>query len=359
MEPYIYQPLPSPTSIRLIKFKADNDTDSIVCNFEIADISIPPEYFALSYAWGDTSNTVTIICDDKAVQVTQTLHAALLRFATTPFPIWADALSIDQQNVQEKTQQVNMMALIYSKAAKVMIWLGPDPHNDAPDLFKDIKALIEGLGIIHSIGGRFEQFDDDTGDLRWKLPDGRPVLSALPDALVDPNEGEKARLERFFRLPWFSRTWVMQECGLASRSGVLWGDQIIDWNPIGVAALFLLGRCKALLKSLNLASDVKNVLDLYMTFSPFVPMATFFHVLNTARQFKATDPRDKVFALLSHPTAHTLGRIGAVPHNASAFESYRGLVMHFLPSFGIGGSSRIWPRVGKRRLTKRRTYQRP
>lgn len=333
MEPYIYQSLPSPTSIRLIKFKADNDTDSIVCSFKIADISVPPAYIALSYAWGDTSNTVTIICDGKAIQVTQTLHTALRRFATTPALIWADALSIDQQNVPEKTQQVNMMALIYSKAASVSIWLGPDPHSDAPDLFEDIKALIEGLGAIHAMGGQFKHFDEDTGDLHWELPDGRPVLSALPGALVDPDEEEIARLERFFRLPWFSRTWVMQECGLASESVVLWGDLAMRWNPIGVAALFLLRHCKALLNSLNLSSDVENVRDLYTTFSPFVPMTTFFHILNIARRYKATDPRDKVFALLSHPTAHTISPLNAAPHNASAFEPYRDLAMHFLPSF--------------------------
>ena len=40
-----------------------------------------------------------------------------------------------------------------------------------------------------------------TRDLHWNLPDGRPVESALPNALVDPNEEERARLQRFFWLP--------------------------------------------------------------------------------------------------------------------------------------------------------------
>ena len=331
MEPYEYESVPSPTSVRLIKVEAKDETENLVCSLEIADLSVPPEYIALSYAWGDTSDTATIVCHGKAVQVTQTLHAALRRFAAVPLLVWADALSIDQQNLAEKTQQVNMMALIYSKAAGVSIWLGPDPYNDAPVVLENIKTLTEGLGTIHAMGGQLKHFDNRTGDLHWNLPGGRPVVSALPSALVDPNEEEQARVQRFFRLPWFSRTWVMQECGLAFEAVVLWGDRAMDWNPIGVAAVFLLRYCRVHLDGLNLSRDVENVRDLYTTFSPFVPAATFFHLLNTARRYNATDARDKVFALLSHPTANTISPWYAAPHNASAFEPYIELVTHFLP----------------------------
>lgn len=332
MEPYEYQPLPSPTSIRLIKLKIDDKTDDLVCSFEIADILVPQVYIALSYVWGDTSSTVTIICHGKPIQVTQNLQAVLRSFAHLPTLIWADALSVNQQNILEKTQQVNMMASIYSKAAKVAIWLGLDPHNDAADVFEDINALIDLLGGIHNMGGEFNYFDKSTGDLYWKLPSGASVASALPAALVTPDEEEKARLKRFFRLPWFSRTWVIQECGLAYEAFVVWGHLTIFWNRIGVAALFLLRHFRAHLNSLNLSPDVEKVRDLYTTFSPFVPRTTFFHVLNTTRRYKATDARDKVFALLSHPTACTISIVSAAPPNASAFELYRELATQFLPS---------------------------
>ena len=121
----------------------------------------------------------------------------------------------------------------------------------------------------------------------------------------------------------------MQHCGLASEAVVLWDDCVMHWNPIGVAAVFLLRYCRVHLNSLSLFRDVENVRDLYITFSPFVPGATFFHLLNTARRYNATDARDKVFALVSHPTATTISY--AAPHNASAFEPYIELVTHFLP----------------------------
>lgn len=42
--------MPSPTSIPLIKVKVKNETEDLVCKLEIADLSVPPEYIALSYA---------------------------------------------------------------------------------------------------------------------------------------------------------------------------------------------------------------------------------------------------------------------------------------------------------------------
>ena len=42
MEPYVYEYLPSSTSIRLIKVKAKNQTENLVCSLEIADLSVPP-----------------------------------------------------------------------------------------------------------------------------------------------------------------------------------------------------------------------------------------------------------------------------------------------------------------------------
>ena len=334
MEFYKYEPLPSATSIRLIKLKEVGKTKELFCSLEVTDILVPPEYIALSYVWGDTTDTVPITCDGKLIFVTRTLKAALWKLTTTFSSIlfWADALSIDQQNISERTQQVNIMASIYGKAAGVSIWLGPDPYNDATDVFASIKVLVEGLAIIQAMGAQFQHFDDDTGYLHWTLPDGSPHVSALPHLLVAPNEEEKGRLCRFLRLPWFSRTWVMQECGLAAESFLFWGDCLMEWNPVGVTALFLHRYCKAHLNSLNLASDVEHVRDLYLIFSPFVPTATFPHILHMARRSQARDPRDKVFALLSHPTAHASNYI-TTPANPRAFELYSKLVTPFLPDF--------------------------
>ncbi|KIJ18117.1 hypothetical protein PAXINDRAFT_167394, partial [Paxillus involutus ATCC 200175] len=54
--------------------------------------------------------------------------------------------------------------------------------------------------------------------------------------------------------------------------------------------------------------DVKHAVDrvwhLYMMFSPEVNFRNFTHLVDNARPFQATDPRDKIYALLEHQHAH-------------------------------------------------------
>lgn len=39
--------------------------------------------------------------------------------------LWADAICIDQQNLKERSNQVQRMGSIYSKAGEALLWLGP------------------------------------------------------------------------------------------------------------------------------------------------------------------------------------------------------------------------------------------
>jgi hypothetical protein len=166
-------------------------------------------------------NTVPITVEGQVIQVTRNFRDAFRVFNITPTLVWADALCINQQDITERNQQVNMMSTIYRKATNVAVWLGPDEHNDAPAMFEDIKALIEDCGTILEAGGQFGQFDEEIGVIYWQLENRQNYVSELPGAIIDPDEDEKARLERFFKLPWFSRSWVMQEVSLASNAAVL------------------------------------------------------------------------------------------------------------------------------------------
>ncbi|OAG08763.1 HET-domain-containing protein [Paraphaeosphaeria sporulosa] len=313
MEPYKYEPLPSPTSIRRLKFNPDESGDQpLTCHFVIVDTKDPPSYIALSYVWGVPSKTVPITINGKAINVTQRLNGALQIFRTTPALLWADALCINQQDIPEKMQQVNLMSAIYRKAANVTVWLGPDEHEDASDLFEDIKCLVEGCGMIVTVGGQFKFFDENTGDLHWKLENGQDCVE-------------------IFKLPYFTRTWTLQEVGLASDAAVLWGNLATEWNGIGLTAMFLRRHCRALLDRLDLMREMEQVYHIYTAFSPLTPMATFLHLINNVRRFSATDPRDKVFALLSHPTAHTISMTD-ISFNWHAIKNALPIAVQLLPS---------------------------
>lgn len=356
MEQYQYEPLPSPTLIRLIKINPGESSDHFSCSFvvsDFADASNPPKYTALSYVWGDTSRTVSIICEnDKVVQITPNLRDALRKWSGTPTLWWIDAISINQQDILERNQQVKLMATIYQKAATVRVWLGHDEDNDAPTIFQAFEELEHGLQIMHKGGGQIRHYDEEAADLHWafqsmKVNNLSPpawvpasldrltipwsTATHLPAAIFHPDESEKARLEKFFRLPYFSRTWVMQEIGLASNAVVSWGNNSIDWSIIGLSTMFFMRHCRAHFDKLALSADVERLYHLYTAFSPFTPMATFLHVISNARRYKATDPRDKIFAMLSHPTAHTISITG-ISLNWAGYQRVLPLAIEFLPS---------------------------
>jgi hypothetical protein len=74
-------------------------------------------YGALSYVWGDTTQSRTITCNGQAIQVTINLADALFRLRDEQATelVWIDALCIDQDNVLERNQQVKLMKDIYTK----------------------------------------------------------------------------------------------------------------------------------------------------------------------------------------------------------------------------------------------------
>lgn len=200
--------------------------------------------------WGDTSRTVSITCEnDKIVQITPNLRDALRKWSGTPTLWWIDAICINQQDILERNQQVDLMATIYQKATTVRVWLGEDENSDAPIVFKAFEELEHGLQIMHKGGGQIRYCDEEAGDLHWafqsmkvnkasppawapvsleRLPIPWSTAIQLPKAIFYPDESEKARLEKFFQLPYFSRTWVLQEVGLASNAVVTWGNNSID-----------------------------------------------------------------------------------------------------------------------------------
>jgi hypothetical protein len=85
-----------------------------------------PKYEALSYTWGSPELTSTILLNDTPMRIRPNLHDALLalRQEYEPRVLWADAICIDQDNLVERQRQVRFMDSIYTRAVRVLIWLG-------------------------------------------------------------------------------------------------------------------------------------------------------------------------------------------------------------------------------------------
>lgn len=179
-ESYNYHPLPDAHSIRLASRNAEVGSDTWAFTFETADINNPPEYVALSYSWGDINHRVPVRCDGRTVMVPQPASELLKALARGPVPLWIGSLCINQQDVNERNEQVAIMADIYSKASLVMVWLGPDPYKDTDLIFGAFVDLVERIARLHAVGGRFNYLQKNSANLVWTLPGGPSIVSPLP-----------------------------------------------------------------------------------------------------------------------------------------------------------------------------------
>ncbi|KAL9591159.1 MAG: hypothetical protein Q9203_000030 [Teloschistes exilis] len=135
--------------------------------------------------------------------VTQPASEMLEKLCRGPVLFWIDSLCIKEQ--------VALMAYICSKASLILVWLGPDPYKDTEHLFNAFKDLVEKIGRMLAVGRKIQYLHEHSAHLFWTLADGPVVYTTLPPSAVSPSESEAERLSRFFNLPWFSRSWVLQE----------------------------------------------------------------------------------------------------------------------------------------------------
>jgi hypothetical protein len=90
--------------------------DTIRCNLYPVSLRANPSYIALSYCWGESDTRGEIEINGQRTCVRESLTIALkyLRRSRNDVVVWADAISINQENVDEKEYQIRMMGSIYA-----------------------------------------------------------------------------------------------------------------------------------------------------------------------------------------------------------------------------------------------------
>jgi hypothetical protein len=304
-----YKPLP-PEYIRILQLHPGPIDAPLVCNIVYQHIGSEP-YDALSYVWGDPAPAAYITCVDEKNEaelgIGRAFAEALIAFRLLDRPrsIWVDALCINQKDVTERHSQVRMMGAIYAKAEHVLSWLGPFDSQDkkaksrarlAIDFLRRFNEnqqehLREARTYFHS--------DEDTVDT-----DGPLVQSWLA-------------IKELFDLEYFHRAWIIQEVGLAQNARLFWGtkDIWLDWIDVSKFCNFMDFNGASIINHWQLKSWVANHINLvWATDASGTPIHTFVEVLHWARVHRSTDPRDYIYALLSHPSAKVNGSLLVQPN---------------------------------------------
>ena len=219
-----YSKLRHPDSIRILELLPAASMDSpLTGKLKLSRLEDSAyDYEALSYVWGDVSNTVDLCCEGRVMGITQNLDAALRHVRCTDRPryLWVDAICIDQSNTAERGHQVRLMRSIYKIARQVLIWIG----EDEPYRFEGIHRSIlkPGLDTTTKAAHAFEILSHvyDMMNVKWAITilerrkeSRQDWMDWEHDLSVDRQRWKSDAVyndtwevvEEFFSSPWFGR----------------------------------------------------------------------------------------------------------------------------------------------------------
>ncbi|KAL8911108.1 MAG: hypothetical protein Q9172_007730 [Xanthocarpia lactea] len=330
--PFIYTPLQG-KEIRLLVlmvpgWTANEGEDDINCILMNLEPDLIPSYECLSYVWGPTdTDHLRVWCNRRSFLVSAGMLSALkcLRTLKTGNKgrklLWIDQFCINQNDAVEKGKQVQRMAEIYQGADRVLLY--PGLHPSFPLAAKFIFDFIDRFYWTYKdkSEGVFRQ--------RW-LHSSKEDLSNEYDIPL-PEEEEWTAVRYLLSSPVFRRTWIWQELILAREIRIMINEQEYPFDTncsLGFAELLNMHyeRLTSPASGQYLEIEAREVMGLTRTRVhhrnfPRSSEQALLPLLCEIRYLEVTDPRDKVYGILS--IANDAEKLGILPdYSASTAACY-------------------------------------
>ncbi|KAH7312693.1 heterokaryon incompatibility protein-domain-containing protein, partial [Stachybotrys elegans] len=294
---------------RLLQLSPCDGPIPIAASLRTVCLDHEPAYIAVSYTWGsalfqdlessrEPQPSQQILCNGVGFPVTENLHSFLTMACSNHSlvfaELWIDAICINQENLDERSSQVQLMARIFGQAYLVAVWLG-DGDGESEQSF----------GLAEAISGLSRRARN------------RITLETLADERTKAVLGKYSKefywkaIARLFTRTYFSRVWVIQEVALARRVVCYCGQASIDWQHLEVVSGFLattawstwlrtcLDSVSGGSSELKLYHGTPNMLRVVRESTAKRNKSALMLNLIRSRLFLSSDPRDKVYALLN------------------------------------------------------------
>jgi len=129
--------------VRLLQSIQSGDDDELHFELVVVRLDTAPPFRAISYTWGDSTQTRRITLNGSPAVVSNNAWYALWQ-AQTRSPnslLWIDSLCINQSDLAEKSAQVQIMGDIFARADVVYACVGP--HADSSELIITTSLDVE------------------------------------------------------------------------------------------------------------------------------------------------------------------------------------------------------------------------
>ncbi|KAK0656185.1 heterokaryon incompatibility protein-domain-containing protein [Cercophora newfieldiana] len=235
---YRYEALSS-REIRVLRLLPGHGEMPLEAEVETRTLHLNPgedavaDFDALSYVWGTGGKSSSIRVNGAPLAITDSLSSFLhrIRPATESRVLWADAICINQDDIEEKSLQIRLMAIIYRTARRVLVDLGEESEDSslAVDLLDRVWKKHIWSGLVYDMHGNVLSPEIVAIYLGVNLPDR---AEALADELPPDDSPQWISTVNFFRRAWFTRIWVVQEFVLARQPILMCGKTEIEWQSL-------------------------------------------------------------------------------------------------------------------------------
>ncbi|KAL2192371.1 heterokaryon incompatibility protein-domain-containing protein [Corynascus similis CBS 632.67] len=156
--------------------------------------------------------------------------------------LWIDAVCIDQRNAAEKAAQIPLMGELYSRAGRVLGWLGAEERR--------LEAFCWWHQVVFPALGEFVRRSESPADGMMKLREGNFMDEKFWREAVEfaeePKGGSWVNAWTdywvFYKTRrYFHRVWIVQEVVVAGRFDIMAGanGEELSWEQMTDFALFL------------------------------------------------------------------------------------------------------------------------
>ncbi|KAK4169920.1 HET-domain-containing protein [Cladorrhinum sp. PSN259] len=309
---YAYFTLPEKGWLRILVIQPSPNRNDIVrasllhCPIDALE---KEGYETLSYCWGTDKKSIPIEVDGAEFLVRPPLHTALLRLrhATQPRRMWIDAICINQGDITERSNQVAQMRDVYSRATRVVVWLGDGE-----------RLGIFGMHILQKWARAANNIEDKWKPIMERDLDMKHGWYAEWTALWRTFQANKVSFRYrlgcvvpLFRLGWWTRMWTVQELILAREAVVQYGDKTVAWRDFETIAKLhtvqavhshsveeetgMIMHATAVVWACLMAAENLRVLLVRRKLKIPISLSMMLDMTGTRL---STDPRDKIFAAL-------------------------------------------------------------
>lgn len=327
LEPFKYSPIEEKDTVRLLLIYPRHPDGSVKCALFQTPLSSVPRYEALSYRWGGSGPNAEISVNGRSVMVTPNALQVLKNRSSfwQPKLVWIDSVCIDQTNEDEKARQIELMEEIYRKAYIVSAALVV--NLEALDIKEELRrfmgnwaaeiwfdwarnpnlAEFQNVVIKHLMVSfaadvlddlRLSYFQNQSNQFPW-------YRKFAPQRYT----WRIKAFRHFLANSWFERMWVVQEVALPPSLRVMYGDLEIDWTRL-VDAISLINENPMLGGPLLESGDSVGSRMPPPAACGTIPLMAHIRqlvqddqdrplgeLLLRCRQFTATEPKDKLFAI--------------------------------------------------------------